>query len=263
MSRAVRLVPLVAAALLAGRTAHLAGFEPPVPVRFAEGAGHVALVLRSQAGTELATGDSTQTVTGDKVTTRVVFHFKDGSVHDETAVFTQHGVFLLVSDRLVQTGKTFPTPLDVTIDRARGEIVTKYQERGVDKIDTQRLTLPDDLANGLIPTLLKNVPRDTGPLTLSLLAATPKPRLVKLNVTVAGAESIPAGPSLAATHFVLKVDIGGLSGLLAPMVGKQPPDSHVWISQGAVPALVQLDAELYVGAPLWHIELAKPAIPGN
>ena len=36
---------------------------------------------------------------------------------------------------------------------------------------------------------------------------------------------------------MLKVDIGGLSGLVAPLVGKQPPDSHVWILDGDVPGL--------------------------
>ena len=38
---------------------------------------------------------------------------------------------------------------------------------------------------------------------------------------------------LHATHYVLKVEIGGLAGVVAPLVGKQPPDSHVWIQKEA------------------------------
>jgi hypothetical protein len=50
--------------------------------------------------------------------------------------------------------------------------------------ESERLDLPPDLANGLISTLLKNV-RPESPPTLSYLAATPKPRLVKLAVSTA------------------------------------------------------------------------------
>jgi hypothetical protein len=59
----------------------------------------------------------------------------------------------------------------------------------------------------------------------------------------------------------LKVDIGGLSGLLAPLVGKQPPESHVWILTGEVPAFVKSEQPLYYGGPLLRIELVSPTWP--
>ena len=34
-----------------------------------------------------------------------------------------------------------------------------------------------------------------------------------------------------------RLDIGGFAGLVAPLVGKQPPDSHVWIIEGGGPGL--------------------------
>src|SRR2546422_3969620 len=38
-------------------------------------------------------GDFVQLARGDHVMTRLVFRFADGSLHDETAVFSQRGVF--------------------------------------------------------------------------------------------------------------------------------------------------------------------------
>lgn len=60
-------------------------------------------------------------------------------------------------------------------------------------------------------------------------------------------------------HFnVLKVDIGGVAGLLAPILGKQPPDSHVWVLEGEAPAFVKSEAPLFVGGPMWRMELVSP-----
>ena len=62
-------------------------------------------------------------------------------------------------------------------------------------------------------------------------------------------------------HYVLKVEIGGVAGVLAPIVGKQPPDSHVWIATGEVPVFVRAEQPLYAGGPVWRIELAGPTWP--
>jgi hypothetical protein len=60
---------------------------------------------------------------------------------------------------------------------------------------------------------------------------------------------------------VIKVDVGGFGGLIAPLIGKQPPDSHVWILGGDAPAFVRAEQALYVGGPVWRIELTSPAWP--
>ena len=88
----------------------------PVPVRHAEGVVRGFLTLRELDGTRLADGDLIQTSRGQRVTTRLVFKFKDGSIHDETAEFSQREQFQLVSDHLVQKGPSFPQPIDVAID---------------------------------------------------------------------------------------------------------------------------------------------------
>jgi hypothetical protein len=237
----------------------------PVAVRHVEGLVHGFLVLRSPEGAILASGDLIQSVRGDRVTSRLVFHFTDGSLHDETTIFSQRGHFQLLNDHMVQKGPAFERPLDMSIDRRRGQVTVRYaDEHGKAKVDVERLELPLDLANGMIITLLKNVHPDALPPSVSFVAATPKPRLVKLAISSAGAEPFSvAGSARRATHYVLKVDIGGLTGLLAPLLGKQPPDSHVWILEGEAPAFVKSEAALYLGGPPWRTELVSPVWPGS
>lgn len=235
----------------------------PVPVRHTEGVVHGFLALRTLDGTTIADGDLIQQARGNQVTSRLVFHFKDGSLHEETAVYSQRREFRLLSDHLVQKGPIFPQPLDMTIAGSGDVTVRSTGDRGASQVDTAHFELPADLANGLILTMLKNVRPDAPPKTLSFIAATPKPRLVKLAVTaVPQPDAFTTGRTArTATQYILKVDIGGLAGLLAPLLGKQPPDSHVWILGGEAPAFVKSEQTLYLGGPVWRIELVSPQWP--
>jgi hypothetical protein len=237
-------------------------FGEPVPVRHTEGIVHGFLTLRELDGTLIADGDLVQLASGNRVTSRLTFHFKDGSLQDETAVFTQRGQFRLVSDHLVQKGPSFPHPIDMTI-KSGGNVTVRYtDDKGEQKTEAEHLDLPPDVANGLILTLLKNVRPDAPPKTLSFVAATPKPQLVKLAVSSAGQDRFSTGGmARTANHYVLKVEIGGVKGLLAPLVGKQPPDSHVWILGGDAPAFVKSEQTFFLGGPIWRIELVSPAWP--
>jgi hypothetical protein len=83
----------------------------------------------------------------------------------------------------------------------------------------------------MVLTLLKNIRPDAPRTKESLVAATPKPRIVKLAITAEGEESFTTGgTSRKAKRYLVKVEIGGLTGLMAPLLGKQPADTHVWIS---------------------------------
>ena len=59
--------------------------------------------------------DRIQVSRGGRVTNHLVFRFKDGSVRDETAVFSQRGIFRLLSYHLLQKGPTSPYPIEVSI----------------------------------------------------------------------------------------------------------------------------------------------------
>lgn len=235
----------------------------PVPVRYTEGVTHGFLVLRTLQGRDVADGELTQVVRGDRVSRRLVFHFKDGSIQDESIVFSQRGTFRLLSDHLVQKGPAFPHPIDVTIDGVSGDVKVRYtDDDGKEQLAKERLALPADVANGLLPTLLRNFPRGVPSMTVSLLAATPKPRLVRLEVSPEGEDAfLIGGLKLKATRYVVKVKIGGIAGMVAPLLDKQPPDSHVWVLGGEAPSFVKAEAPLFLGGPVFRIELTSPSWP--
>ena len=74
----------------------------PIPVRYREGTIHGFLAVRTLEGKILATGDLTQAVRKNVLVSRLVFRFRDGSVDDETATFSQEHAFRLISDHHVQ-----------------------------------------------------------------------------------------------------------------------------------------------------------------
>ncbi len=253
----------LAAILLTGFFSHGALRAEPVAVRHAEGLVRGFLVLRSLDGAFLASGDLIQTSSGDRVTSRLVFHFRDGSIQDETAVFTQNGRFRLLTDHMIQRGPAFPRPMDVSIDAVGRRVTVRYREDdGKEKTIEERMSLAADLSNGIVLTLLKNIAPDAASTEVSMVVATPKPRLVKLLITPAGEDSFSAGGSAhKAVRFNVKVELGGLAGLIAPILGKQPHDTSVWILGGEAPGFVKSEGPMYQGGPLWRIELASPLWP--
>ena len=62
-------------------------------------------------------------------------------------------------------------------------------------------------------------------------------------------------------HYVVKVEVGGLTGVFASLLGKQPPDTHVWILEGEAPAFVRSEGALALGGAIWRIELVSPVWP--
>ncbi len=236
-----------------------------VPVRYTEGLVHGFLVLRSPAGETLADGEVQQTARGNRVTTRLEFHFKDGSFHQETTVAYQGKTFQLISDHVMQKGPSFPHPIEVSITKANGQVTIHYtDDDGKEKTINDHVTLPPDVANGMTLILLTNIRPATPKTTVSMLATTPKPRLVKLVITPNGEESFVVGSlKHTATHYVIKVDLGGVAGKVAPVVGKQPPDIHVWILSDEAPVFVKMEGPLYNEGPIWRIELASPIWPGE
>ncbi len=236
----------------------------PVVVHFPEGAIQAYLVLRDPDGKLLASGLLTQLVRGDQTTARLVFRFKDGSIDDETASFSQKGHFQLLTDHHVQRGPTFPKPMDVSIDTSSGQVTVRSWEKNQEKVETSYLELPADLVNGILPTILKNTPPDAKDLKFSFLAATPKPRIVKLAVTAAGQDLFfTGGTRRQATHFNIKIDLGGVAGVVAPLVGKKPSDIDVWIAKGIAPAFLRLEGAMYIGGPVWRSELTNPVWPAS
>ena len=231
----------------------------PVTVRYREGSVHGFLALRAPDGKILAAGDLTQVVHGNRAVSHLVFRFRDGSIDDETATFSQRGVFRLITDHHIQKGPIFPQSTNVLINASTGQVTVRYRDKDREKVDTEHLDLPPDLANGIILDVLKNISPDAKETKLSYLAATPKPRIVHLSITPKGQDTFSvASARHKATRFTVKVEIGGIAGMIAPFIGKQPADTDVWIVDGEAPAFVKSEGPLYVGGPIWRIEMTSP-----
>jgi hypothetical protein len=235
----------------------------PVPVRFQDGTGHGFLTVRSADGRLIAVGDQIQIARGDRVTVRLVFRFRDGSLDDETTVYTQRGVFRLISDHHVQKGPFFPQQSDVTVDARTGQVTAKTVGKdGKEEVHSEHMDLPADLANGMVAELVKNLRADGGETKVSMVVASPKPRVIKLAIAPIGDEPFRiAGATRKATHFNLKIELGGIAGVVAPLVGKQPPDHGIWIYGDTAPTFVKEEGVLSMDSPPVTITMTSAQWP--
>jgi hypothetical protein len=257
MRQSFRLLSLLLAAA-AFPIFHLAA--EPVAVRHPQGTAHGFLVLRTIAGKSIALGDLTQIVHGDRIVSRLVFRFRDGSLDDDQAVYTQHKYFQLISDHHIQRGPSFPKPLDLSMDVGQGKVVSRERgSDGADKVSTKQMALTPDLANGMFLVLLTNITPTAAATDLPLLVAHDGFRVVHLIVTPTGMVPFSVGGSQRkAREFEIKTDLGGMTGLIAPLIGKQPENAHVLLLEGEAPAFVREEGQLYADGPIWRIDQIGP-----
>src|SRR6476646_4050660 len=141
-----------------------------VTVRYKEELTHGFLMLSTPDSKPIAVGDLLQTARGSQVTAHIVYHFNDGSLQDETTVFSQRRSFSLISYHLIQKGPSFPHPTEMSLEPAKGQVTVRYtDEKGNEKTESEHMKLPSDLANGLVLTLLKNLRPDEQNLQVSMV----------------------------------------------------------------------------------------------
>jgi hypothetical protein len=260
------LVCLVLATVLSLAVATLEAEAGTVTVRYAEGVTHGFLTLRSTAGDVLAEGDLLQVVRPEGVDSRLVFRFRDGSLHDETVVFSQNKIFTLLRYRLQQRGPSFPEELEISVDRERDRgryKVTSRRAGSEAETATGEIELPPDIYNGMFILLLKNLPKGAAE-TVHVFAFTPKPTLIRVELTPQATETALAGDRrVPVMHYVLKPKLGLLRGAAAALLGKTPPDYHCWIATAVLPAFVAIDGPLYTGGPIWRFETVSPRGPAR
>ena len=233
------------------------------PVLLVQGTIHGFLELRAENGHVVASGDVVQVVHGAQVTTQTLFKFNDGSIDDETTVFSQHRTFQLITDHHVQKGPYFPHPMDVTIDAHSGQVTVRSTGKdGKEEVKTDHVNLPPDLANGMVALVVENMRSDAPETTVSMLVATPKPRVVKLVFSKLCEEDFSIGGSpRKAIHYEIKIDLGGVAGVVAPLIGKEPPNIQIWTVGGEVPTFIREQGPLYPDGPMMTIQLASPVWP--
>jgi len=252
-SGAVWLVLIVA--LFACSTGQ--GWADPVAVRFPEGPTYGVVTLSSLAGEVLADGELIQTVRRRQVESRLVFRFKDGSLHDEATVFTQDRVFRVVSYRMVERGSAFPHEAEVAFDRNTGRYRVRFREKPQAEEERQEgsVEMPADLYNGMGSTLARHL--NGGRATGHILAFTPKPRLLTMELSPAGEDTFRiGGAARAATRYLMKLELKGAMGVLATLTGNDPPSVQYWISK-PVPGFLKFEDPMFLQGPIWRVEPSR------
>jgi hypothetical protein len=235
----------------------------PVAVRFAEGVTHGFLRLSTVDGVVIASGDLLQVGKGGSLESRMVFHFKDGSLYDETVVFTQQRVLALNSYHLVQSGPAFAEDTEVALQAASGKyyVKTKSHKDGKEEAIDGTLDLPPDVYNGMVITVVKNLPKGAGA-TIHLVAFTPKPLLIELAIEPAGQHKMTVGHlPKTAFEYVFKPHPGPWLELFAKLLGRMPSDYHVWYITEGAPTFARFEGPLIPTGAVWRIELISPRWP--
>ena len=231
----------------------------PVAVRFIEGLTRGFLTVHGLDGKSLGQGDLTQLARNGRVESRMVLRLLDGSVHDEQVVYTQNKHFALVSYKLVQKGPSFPEAMEVSLTKETGEYVVQ-SKKGDKEPQTYRgtLELPPDTSNGLLLTLVRNLP-DGQSAFVHVVAFTPKPRVIRLDIVLEGEDaSKVAGETRPARRYRMSPKLGLVLGTAAKLLGKTPPDQFCWVLDDPVPAFVACEAPLATGGPIWRIGVVSP-----
>jgi hypothetical protein len=229
----------------------------PVRVRFTEGITRGFLAVRTPQGDRIGHGELTQKPRGDEVDSRLLLQFKDGSVYDEATTYSQRGVFRLEAYRLTQRGPSFPGA-EISFDRKSGRYQAKTREKAGAPEETAsgEFDMPADLANGMALLMLKNLaPGEKA--TAQLAAFTPKPRLLRVDLHQEGEDRIVfAGDPKQALRYLVNLEIGGVTGVVASVIGKSPPDLRYWLARGEIPAFVRFEGAMFLNGPVWRIEMA-------
>lgn len=230
----------------------------PVRMRHPQGWAHGFVEVTTLDGERIGVGDLLQRVNKNTISSRLVLNFFDGSVDDETTIFTQNRDIQLVTDHHVQHGPSFPTPVDVLIDAAKGMVRVK-DESG--KEIEAHIDMPSDTYNGLASSILMNLPPDVTESTIAIVIGGAKPRIAHLKSTLTGKRQFTLGGTRReASEWTVHVELGGVAKVVAPIIGKQPADYHVLIAGGEDPVFIREEGALYEGGPIWRVQQVSAVI---
>jgi hypothetical protein len=218
---------------------------------------HRFMTVRSGDGKTIASGEFTQVVHADEVTMRLTFRFVDGSVDDEVTTFRQDGTLRLVRNHHIQKGPFFSKPIDFMIEAGNGTVTSRATDKnGKTRVESKHMDLPADLANGFVGTVLLNVPHNTPPFQVGMLAAIAGGRLVRLRISPEEEHAVQlAGQTFNATVFRIHPELGGFVSVIARLIGLQPKDVMVWILEGDDSAVALIVGQLGGYGPVLSSDL--------
>lgn len=233
---------LVLLALATGNLA-AAAEDGPVTVRHAVGALHGFPSMSDAAGRVIADGELTQELTGERLSVTARWVFADGHRAEEHDAFA-------VGRELVQESYSWTETLKgeelrrLEVDLRTGKAVAVTRgEGGERKRETAQLELTRGRSfagYGVALAASELSLKAGGKAELTLVAFTPKPRTVTLEVRREGEERIAvAGRPIRCDRYTLHPAI---PALLKPFVGAK--DAHLWLTHAAPPALVRAEQNL-------------------
>src|SRR5207302_1968632 len=92
-----------------------------------------------------------------------------------------------------------------------------------------------------------------------MLAFTPKPYRLDTTLRAEGKDKFFAGDvARTATRYLLKMELRGVTGVVASILGKDPPQVRYWISTGAAPGFVKFEGPMFLNGPRWRVEGIGP-----
>ena len=248
---------LVCAAILGLLLSAVPASAAPIAVRIPEGNSH-GFVDFYAGSRKIGHGELVQFRRGKELENRLTVAFDDGSLYDETVIFTQARVFRLRSYRLRQEGPSFPEASEVSFD-AEGRYRARVRKAGSEEESAEgHIDVPPDVYNGLTSTLLKNLaPGATA--EVHQLAFTPKPRLLNARLVPDRDDKFLVGrETRIATRYRIGLSVAGVAGVVAMVIGKDPPDVYYWIAQGTAPTFMRFEGPLTADGPVWRAELGPP-----
>jgi hypothetical protein len=123
-------------------------------------------------------------------------------------------------------------------------------------IESEHMDLPSDLANGIVGTLLLNVPPNTAPFRVGILTPIFGGRLIRILISPEGEQQFQkTGQTFKATVFRIHPELGGIVGWIVRLLGIQPKDVMVWVQEGEEPAVVRIVGQLGGYGPVLSSEL--------
>jgi hypothetical protein len=244
------------ASLLAIALCRPAAHAEQITVKHVQLPMHRFMVARSESGQIIADVEFSQAVQGDQVTMHVIYRFVDGSIDDEETTYMQQGTFRLVRDHHVQIGPFFSKPLDFSVDASTGMLTSRTDKNGKIHVESKHMHLPDDLANGIVGTLLLNVPHNTTPFRVGMLTPVAGGRLIRLLISPEEEQTVHlAGQTVKATVFRVHPELGGIVSVIARLLGLQPKDVMVWVLEGDEPAVAVVVGQLGGSGPVVSADL--------
>jgi len=190
---------------------------------------------------------------GQLVECRTILRFKDGSLYDER----RHS-------RRSESSGSRPTVSRNAAHPTRHWRYRSTQERAIqspksggegrqEEVASGKLEMPADLYNGMALMLLKNLPGGAGAV-VHVAVFTPEPRLIEMEWSWEGEDEVLlGGRPMKTMRSLVKLKIGGLTGVFASLVGKSPPGPSLLARDRGCPAFVRFEGAMYLNGPVWRL----------